>query len=115
VTELPKDYPGGLAFGAYAKRPTDEDLAAAERAEERPALTARLTNALYGPALAHVTAERNLPRNAPILCGRPRRNRAFSGRASLTAAPRRRVPPGPRQQRHGVRLRALRRSECPHR
>ena len=46
------------ALGAYAEPPTDAQLAAAERAEGRAGLAARLANALYGSALAHVmTAE----------------------------------------------------------
>jgi len=46
------------ALGAYAEPPTDAPLAAAERAEGRAGLAARLANALYGSALAHVmTAE----------------------------------------------------------
>jgi hypothetical protein len=46
------------ALGAYAEPPTGEQLAAAEQAEGRAGLTARLANALYGSALAHVmTAE----------------------------------------------------------
>lgn len=46
------------ALGAYAEPPTDAQLAAAELAEGRQALVARLSNALYGSALAHVmTAE----------------------------------------------------------
>jgi hypothetical protein len=42
------------AIGAYAEAPTDQDLAAAVEAEGTVALTARLANALYGCALAHV-------------------------------------------------------------
>jgi len=42
------------ALGAYAEPPTDTDLAAAIEAEGKEALTARLANALYGVALAHV-------------------------------------------------------------
>jgi hypothetical protein len=46
------------ALGTYAEPPTDAQLAAAELAEGRAALVARLSNALYGSALAHVmTAE----------------------------------------------------------
>lgn len=46
------------ALGAYAEPPTDTQLAAAELAEGRAALAARLANALYGSALADVmTAE----------------------------------------------------------
>jgi len=46
------------ALGAYAEPPDDAQLAAAEQAEGRAGLTARLANALYGSALAHVmTAE----------------------------------------------------------
>ena len=46
------------ALGAYAEPPTDAQLAAAELAEGREALVARLANALYGSALARVmTAE----------------------------------------------------------
>lgn len=46
------------ALGAYAEAPTAAQLAAAELAEGRAALTARLANALHGAALAHVmTAE----------------------------------------------------------
>jgi len=46
------------ALGAYAEPPTEAQLAAAERAEGRAGLAARLANALYGSALAHVmTAE----------------------------------------------------------
>jgi transposase len=45
-------------LGAYAEPPTDEQLAAAELNEGQAALAARLANALYGSALAHVmTAE----------------------------------------------------------
>lgn len=53
VTDLPNDYPvisplalsdALLALGAYTDPPTDLDLAAAERDEGRPALTARLAN-----------------------------------------------------------------------
>jgi hypothetical protein len=47
-----------VALGAYAEPPTPEELAAAEEREGTAALTARLANALYGVALAHVaTAE----------------------------------------------------------
>lgn len=47
-----------VALGAYAEVPTDAQLAAAELAEGRAGLVARLSNALYGCALAHVmTAE----------------------------------------------------------
>jgi hypothetical protein len=42
------------ALGAYAEPPTDAQLTAAERAEGRAGLAARLANALYGSALAHV-------------------------------------------------------------
>jgi len=46
------------ALGAYAEPPTDAQLAAAELAQGRDGLAARLANALYGAALAHVmTAE----------------------------------------------------------
>ena len=46
------------ALGAYAQPPTAAQLAAAEFAEGRTGLVARLSNALYGSALAHVmTAE----------------------------------------------------------
>jgi hypothetical protein len=46
------------ALGAYAEAPTDAQLAAAEIAEGKAGLVARLSNALYGSALAHVmTAE----------------------------------------------------------
>ena len=46
------------ALGAYAEPPTGAQLAAAELAEGRAGLAARLANALYGAALAHVmTAE----------------------------------------------------------
>ena len=46
------------ALGAYAEPPTGAQLAAAELAEGRTALVTRLSNALYGSALAHVmTAE----------------------------------------------------------
>lgn len=46
------------ALGTYAEPPTDEQLSAAEDAVGREALVARLSNALYGSALAHVmTAE----------------------------------------------------------
>ena len=46
------------ALGAYAQPPTDAQLAAAELREGRAGLVARLSNALYGSALAHVmTAE----------------------------------------------------------
>lgn len=51
----PKALSGALAaLGAYAEPPTDAQLAAAELAEGRTALVARLSNALYGSALAHV-------------------------------------------------------------
>ena len=42
------------ALGAYAEPPSDAQLAAAELAEGRAVLVARLSNALYGSALAHV-------------------------------------------------------------
>lgn len=42
------------ALGAYADDPTDVELAAAEQNEGEPALRARLSNALYGNALARV-------------------------------------------------------------
>lgn len=46
------------ALGAYATPPTAAQLAAAELVEGRTGLVARLSNALYGSALAHVmTAE----------------------------------------------------------
>ena len=46
------------ALGAYAQPPTAAQLAAAEFAEGRTGLVARLSNAWYGSALAHVmTAE----------------------------------------------------------
>src|SRR4051794_26637246 len=46
------------ALGIFAEAPTDAQLAAAELAEGRVGLLARLSNALYGCALAHVmTAE----------------------------------------------------------
>jgi hypothetical protein len=46
------------ALGAYAEPPTDAQLAAAELAEGKQALVARLSNALYGSVLAQVmTAE----------------------------------------------------------
>jgi len=46
------------ALGVYAEPPTDAQLVATERAEGREALMARLSNALYGCALAHLmTAE----------------------------------------------------------
>ena len=46
------------ALGAYAEPPTGAQLAAAELAGGRAGLAARLANALYGAALAHVmTAE----------------------------------------------------------
>ena len=67
VTAIPADVPvispkalsdALAALGAYAEPPTDEQMAAAELAEGRTALVARLSNALYGSALAHVmTAE----------------------------------------------------------
>lgn len=40
------------ALGAYAEEPTDAELATAEQREGEPALRARLSNALYGNALA---------------------------------------------------------------
>lgn len=67
VTEIPADvrraspreFSAALsALGAYAEPPTGAQLAAAELDEGRAALAARLANALYGSALAHVmTAE----------------------------------------------------------
>jgi hypothetical protein len=46
------------ALGVYAQVPAEGQLAAAELAEGRTGLVARLSNALYGSALAHVmTAE----------------------------------------------------------
>lgn len=42
------------ALGAYAEPPTDQELADAQTREGTVALTARLANALYGSALAHV-------------------------------------------------------------
>ena len=46
------------ALGAFTEAPTDTQLAAAELAQGSAALVARLSNALYGCALAHVmTAE----------------------------------------------------------
>ena len=46
------------ALGAFDQAPTASQLAEAELAEGREALVARLSNALYGSALAHVmTAE----------------------------------------------------------
>lgn len=45
------------ALGAYAAPPTDAQLAAAELAEGRDALTVRLSNALYGSAAAHGDAQ----------------------------------------------------------
>lgn len=55
----PKSLSDALAaLGAYAEPPTEAQLAAAELAEGRTALVARLSNALYGAALARVmTAE----------------------------------------------------------
>lgn len=41
-------------LGAYAEPPTDAEMATAIEAEGKEALTARLANALYGVALAHV-------------------------------------------------------------
>jgi hypothetical protein len=46
------------ALGAYARPPTEAALVEAQAREGTPAFTARLANALYGSALAHVsTAE----------------------------------------------------------
>lgn len=54
-TISPKSLSDALAaLGTYAEPPTDAQLAAAERAEGRDALVARLANALYGSALARV-------------------------------------------------------------
>lgn len=44
------------ALGAYAQPPTERELAEARAREGAEALTARLANALYGSALAHVMA-----------------------------------------------------------
>jgi hypothetical protein len=42
------------ALGTFNTPPSDQELAEAERVEGTSALTARLANALYGSALAHV-------------------------------------------------------------
>jgi hypothetical protein len=57
------------ALGAYAEVPTDAQLAAAELAEGRPALVARLSNALYGCALAHVMAAEVAAHDAGVAGG----------------------------------------------
>lgn len=54
------------ALGAYTEPPTPQALAAAEQREGTAALTARLANALYGSALAHVmTAEYTAAQSQP--------------------------------------------------
>lgn len=63
------------ALGAYATPPTDAALAAAELAEGTPALTARLANALYGSALAHVMVAEVAAQRADV--GRGYRNEAW--------------------------------------
>jgi hypothetical protein len=67
VTQIPADTPvisptalvdALSALGTFDQAPTAAQLAEAELAEGREALVARLSNALYGSALAHVmTAE----------------------------------------------------------
>ena len=58
-----------VALGVYAEPPTEQDLARAQANEGTVALTARLANALYGSALAHVMSTEHAASAADVPAG----------------------------------------------